>query len=176
MIRKTTLAAAALTALSAVALALAQNAAPPAPPDPQQMIQMRVDRMGTVLGLTDAQKASAVSILTAAHDSAQTIQTSLRTNREALDQAVKSNDAASINSLATAIGGQEGQILAIQSKAEAAFYALLTTDQKTKYDSMPHMFGGPGGGFGGPGGPGGPGRGGFGAGGANTRMRRQPAQ
>jgi Spy/CpxP family protein refolding chaperone len=170
MIEKLTMAVVAVTALAAVG-ALAQN--PPAPPDPQAMLQMRVDRIGTVLGLTESQKANAVSILTSAHSSALNIQTNLQTNRESLDQAVKNNDTATIDALAATLGNLQGQLTAIHSKAEAAFYALLTTDQKTKYDSMPHLFG-PGG-FGGPGGRGGFGRGGFGQG-ANSRMRRPAAQ
>jgi len=36
----------------------------------------------------------------------------------------------------TAIGTLEGQIVGIQAGADAAFYALLTTDQKTKLDSL----------------------------------------
>jgi len=50
--------------------------------------------------------------------------------------------------VAANIGLLTGQIQAIQSKANAAFYAILTADQQTKFDQIGF------GGFGpGPGGP-----------------------
>ena len=110
------------------------------------MIQNRVDHLATLLTLTDGQKAQATSIFTDAFTSSQTIQTNLRTARESLPAAVKANNPTSIDQLATTIGSLTGQLTAIQSKADAAFYNLLTVDQRTKYDSLPH--GGPGG-FGG---------------------------
>ncbi|MDQ6699265.1 MAG: periplasmic heavy metal sensor [Acidobacteriota bacterium] len=142
-------------AVFSAALVFAQGRGPRdgggTPPDPQTMIQNRVDRLTTLLTLTDAQKAQATTIFTNAFTSSQTLQTSLRTARESLPAAVKANNPASIDTIAASIGTLTGQLTAIQSKADAAFYSLLTADQRTKYDSMPH--GGPGGpgGFGGPG-------------------------
>lgn len=118
------------------------------PPDPQTMIQNRVDHLATLLTLTDAQKTQATAIFTNAFSSSQTLQTTLRTARESLPAAVKANNPASIDTIAASIGTFTGQLTAIQSKADAAFYNLLTADQRTKYDTFPH--GGPGG-FGGPG-------------------------
>jgi Spy/CpxP family protein refolding chaperone len=131
--------------------ALAFGQRPTTPPDPATMATMRVNRLATRLNLTDAQKTSAIGIFTTAYTNAQTIQTNLHTNRDALSAAIKKNDTASIDQLSTASGALNGQLTAINSKAEAAFYALLTADQKTLYDAAPS--GGPGGGFGGPGGP-----------------------
>jgi Spy/CpxP family protein refolding chaperone len=137
--------------LLAAAMAFAQSA--PTPPDPATMAQMRVNMLASQLNLTDAQKTSALSIFTTAFTSEQTIQTSLQTNRTALVDAVKKNDTAAIDQLSATAGTLSGQLTAINSKADAAFYATLTADQKTLYDAMPH--GGPGGpGFGGPGAPG----------------------
>lgn len=119
------------------------------PPDPQTMIQNKVAHLATLLSLSDDQKARATSIFTDAFTSSQTIQTNLRTARESLAAAAKANNTASIDQLAASIGSLTGQLVAIDTKAEAAFYNLLTTDQRTKYDSLPHR--GPGG-FGGPGG------------------------
>jgi Spy/CpxP family protein refolding chaperone len=135
------------------------------PPDPQAMVGMRVNRLATVLSLTDAQKAEATSIFTNAHTASQGVQTNLRTVRESLAEAVKKNDAGSIDALATQTGTLTGQLIAIESKADAAFYALLTPDQQAKYDAMPRGVG-----FGGPGG-GGP-MGGFGP----PRGSRSPGQ
>jgi hypothetical protein len=44
--------------------------------------------------------------------------------------------------LAAAVGVIEGQLLAIRAKAETKFYALLTADQKTKYDAFKERSGG----------------------------------
>src|SRR3954464_1987867 len=106
------------------ALAFGQH--PTTPPDPATMATMRVNRLATRLNLTDAQKTSAIGIFTTAYTNAQTIQTNLQTNRTALSAAIKKNDTASIDQLSTASGALSGQLTAINSKAEAAFYALLT--------------------------------------------------
>jgi hypothetical protein len=66
--------------------------------------------------------------------------------------AVKNNATSVIDQLSSAIGTLNGQVLAIQSKADAAFYAILTSDQQTKLDQSGGL-NGPGGFGGGPGGP-----------------------
>jgi hypothetical protein len=134
-------------ALSA-ALAFAQG---PGTPDPATMAQMRVNMLNSQLSLTDSQKATALSIYTNAYTSAQTIQTSLQTNRQSLSAAILANNVSSIDQLSAASGTLNGQVTAINAKADAAFYALLTTDQQKIYATLP-----PGGGRGGPGGPMGP--------------------
>jgi Spy/CpxP family protein refolding chaperone len=130
-------------------VALAQG--PGGPPDPATMVANRVNMLAAQLSLTDAQKASATTIFTNAATAAESIRTSLDSNRSSLQTAVQKNDTASIDQLAATFGTLQGQLTAINSKADAAFYAILTPTQKTAYDAMPH--GGPGG-FGGPGGPG----------------------
>jgi Spy/CpxP family protein refolding chaperone len=136
-------------------LALAQRPAP----DPAAMVQRQVEHLTQRLTLTPAQQAQANTIFTNAQTANQAVMTQLRQSRTSLSTAIKSNDTASIATVATQIGTLEGQMLANNSKAEAAFYAILTPDQQSKYT--------PGAGFGGfggrmgPGGPGGPrGRGG----------------
>jgi Spy/CpxP family protein refolding chaperone len=129
----------------------AMMAQPPSgPPNPATMVQHRIQRLTTLLSLTPDQVTQATTIFTNAETAVTPIQTTLRTNRTALEAAVKANQAGTIDTLAGQIGAAEGQVLDIQSKAEAAFYAILTTDQQTKLDSMPGMFGGRGPGFGGP--------------------------
>jgi hypothetical protein len=59
-----------------------------------------------------------------------------RAAQTALSAAIKTNTTSTITAQATAIGTLEGQIVGIQSGADAAFYALLTADQKTKLDSL----------------------------------------
>jgi hypothetical protein len=121
------------------------------PPDPATMAQHQVERLTTLLNLTTAQASQATTIFTNAATAAAALQTALGTDRTSLQAAIKSNAATTIDQLSTAIGAVQGQILSVQSKADATFYAILTSDQQTKLDSL----GGFGrGGFGpGPGGP-----------------------
>jgi Spy/CpxP family protein refolding chaperone len=154
MTMKTSLRLFTLTTALAASM-LAQRMGPRAgggtPPDPATMAQHQVERLTTLLNLTTAQASQATTIFSNAATATATLQTNLHTDRTALQAAVKSNSAATIDQLSTAIGTVEGQILAAQSKADAAFYAILTSDQQTKLDSL-HGFGR--GGFGpGPGGP-----------------------
>ena len=132
-------------------LALAQGPGPGGPrgtpPDPQTMIQNRVDHLATLLNLTDSQKTQATTIFMNALTASQALETNLRTSRQSLAAAVKQNAPAAIDQAASAIGTATGQLLAINSKADAAFYAILTPDQQAKFDAMPHF------GMGGPGGP-----------------------
>ena len=124
------------------------------------MIKMRVAMLTSRLELTPAQQTQASDIFTKAQAAAEPIRTSQQTNRTAFTSAIKINDTAAIDKLAAESGTLDGQLMAIQGKAEAAFYSILTADQKTKYDSMHHGGpGGMGGMMGGPGGMGGRGMG-----------------
>jgi len=125
------------------------------PPDPATMVANKVARLTTLLTLTTAQASQATTIFTNAQTAITPIQTNLTTYRTALQAAVKSNSTAIIDQQSTLIGTATGQITAIQNKADAAFYALLTTAQQATLNSSR---GGIGGGRG-PGGPGGFGRG-----------------
>lgn len=87
------------------------------------------------LSLTEAQAAQAKTIFDAAKTAAQTPAGAIAAARESLRTAIQSNATANIDSLAAQIGTAEGQITAINAKAQAQFYALLTAEQKTKYDS-----------------------------------------
>lgn len=80
----------------------------------------------------------------------------MRTARTTLQTAIKSNETATIGTQATEIGTLTSQEVLAQATAAAAFYAILTADQQSKFDTLGPLVGGPGGpgGFGGPGGPG----------------------
>jgi len=140
------------TILMTAALAFAQGPRGNggAPPDPAKMIEMRVNRLATQLSLTDAQKTQATKIFTDAQTASETARQAMQTARQRLGDAIKTNNAASIDQLARDIGAATTDLTSIESKAQAAFYAILTADQKAKYDSMP------GRGMGGPGMMGGP--------------------
>ena len=93
------------------------------------------------LTLTAAQQTQATTIFTTALNSINTQQTTITTARTALATAVKANDNTAISTQSTAIGNAEGQIVALQARADAAFYALLAADQKTKLLAADDDFG-----------------------------------
>jgi len=117
------------------------------PPDPAQMVEMRVNMLAKRLNLTDAQKTQATKIYTDAASAATNARTSIQDTQSKLTDAIKANSTSTIDSLAVTIGQLQGQITAINAKAEAAFYAILTADQKANYKPMggPGMMGGRGG-------------------------------
>jgi hypothetical protein len=105
------------------------------PPDVATIVAHQVSFLTTLLTLTTAQAAQATTIFTTALNSITPLQTQIATAQSALDAAVKttvSTAGATITTQATTIGGLQGQILAIQGKADNAFFLLLTTDQQTK--------------------------------------------
>ncbi len=105
------------------------------PPDAATMIKMRVEFLANRLNLTEAQKTQATAIFTDAHTASETLRTNMQTARQSLLAAVKKNDTAAIDQLAVTIGALTGQLTAIESKAEAAFYSILTADQQAQYDN-----------------------------------------
>jgi Spy/CpxP family protein refolding chaperone len=106
-----------------------------------------------LLTLTTAQQAQATTIYTTEQTALSGLNTSRQTAQTALQTAIKANDLTGIMTQATQIGSLTTQQVEDQAKAEAALYAILTTDQQTKYNQLHSV---------GLGGRGGPGRGGFG--------------
>ena len=89
------------------------------------------------LGLTDSQRQQAQTIFDAARQSSETARGQLASAREALQAGIKANRSeAELDRLAAAVGTVEGQLIAIDAKASAKFYALLTAEQKAKYDEL----------------------------------------
>lgn len=114
-------------------------------PDPATMVANKVAFLKALLTLTDAQVTQTTTIFTNEITQETTLRASIDTARTSLNTAIKSNATSSIDQYAAQIGTLTGQMTAVDAKAEAAFYALLTTDQKTKYDALATA---------GPGGPG----------------------
>jgi Spy/CpxP family protein refolding chaperone len=134
--RKTLIAG--LSLLTALPILAWQGGPPPA---------RRLDYLAGYLSLTDSQKTQAQTIFTASETAAETVRGQAASAHSNLQTAVKANASdAEIDKLAATIGALDGQLTAIRAKAEAKFYALLTAEQKAKYEEMR-----------GPGGPGGPG-------------------
>jgi Spy/CpxP family protein refolding chaperone len=137
-----------------IMLASAQNTppTPPTPPTPAQIVAHQVARLTKLLDLTSTQQASATAIFTTEQTALATLRTSLQTARSGLETAIKANDATTIGTDAAQIGTLTGQEVLAQATAAGAFYAILTADQQSKYDTLGPLGGGPGGR--GPGGPG----------------------
>lgn len=96
-----------------------------------------LDYLAGYLTLTDAQKTQAKTIFDAAQTAGESARGSLTAAEEALRTAVKANRADSeLDRLAAAIGVIQGQMAGIRAKADAKFYALLTAEQKTKFDAL----------------------------------------
>jgi Spy/CpxP family protein refolding chaperone len=126
--------------MAVIAAAMAAAQAPGAAGaqlDPAQMVQARVNRLAQVLNLTEAQKAQALKIFTDAQEASQRYREEIQVARQEMQTAVKANDLASIERYATQIGTATGEMTSVEARAQAAFYALLTAEQKTKYDQMP---------------------------------------
>ncbi|HWY46152.1 MAG TPA: Spy/CpxP family protein refolding chaperone [Bryobacteraceae bacterium] len=137
------------------------NATPTAPTT-AQIVANLVQRLTTLLTLTTAQQTQATTIYTTEQTALSTLGTSRQTAQTALQTAIKANDLTGISTQATQIGNLTTQQVEDEANAEAAFYAILTADQQTKYNQLHSV------GLGGRGGP----RGGFagrGLGGVGTR-------
>lgn len=93
---------------------------------------MILDRLGADLNLTDTQKQQAQSIFSAARQSAESVHSQLKEQRQALTAAVKSGSEAEIDRLSSNLAPLLAQTTAIHTKAFARFYAILTPEQKEK--------------------------------------------
>lgn len=135
------------TATLATGLIFAQN--PPIPEHRQGGGRAyMLDHLATRLNLTDTQKQQAQSIFQSEHQQAQSVRESLKQAHDSLNAAVKSNASdAEIDRIANGMAPLLAQTTAIQAKALAKFYAILTADQRaTVGDNLGHLMGG---GFGG---------------------------
>jgi Spy/CpxP family protein refolding chaperone len=100
------------------------------------MMKQHMDEVAQKLNLTDAQRKEFHTIFQKAHESAMPIREELKANREALAAAVKADQSAEIQQLATTRGKLVGQMTAIYAEARAKFYHTLTPEQRTKADQM----------------------------------------
>jgi len=146
--RQMSIGIAALMALATSAAIAQSGTTTTTPPTPAQQAAKLVTRLTALLDLTSAEQASATTIFTTEFTSLQTIKTSLQSARTTLETDVKSDNAAGISTDSETIGGLTQQAVEAKATADAAFYALLTSAQQTKLDSLKHLgmgFGGRGG-------------------------------
>ncbi len=136
-------------------LAVAQG--PPNPPEagePGAGMMNRVDKIATVLGLSEGQKTQVKSIFQSSFSQAQPLFTQLRDNHKAIEQLVKGGASANfdqqLQNLANTQASLSSQLTMIHAKGMAQVWNLLTPDQRQKADQLRELFG--------PGFGGGPGR------------------
>ena len=99
-------------------------------------IARRITFLTSLLTLTTAQASEATSIFTNAATTVGPLQTELSTARTSLREAVRANNTSAIDQFSTQIGTLTGRIAAAQNRADAAFYALLTAEQRTRFDAV----------------------------------------
>ena len=108
----------------------------PTPPSPTDMATHQVKRMTTLLSLTSAQQQQATTIYTNAAKAEQAIRASDKGTRENLRAAVKNNDAATIDQIASSMAQSTAQLTSIHAKVDAAFYQILTAEQLAKLTEL----------------------------------------
>jgi Spy/CpxP family protein refolding chaperone len=106
------------------------------PPSPATIAQHRVNYLTTVLSLTPAQQQQATTFFTEAATTASSVFPQIKTARQSLATAIKSNDTGQINQLSSTIGGYVTQLVTAQATAKAQFYQILTADQQSKLTQL----------------------------------------
>ncbi|MGC9950455.1 MAG: Spy/CpxP family protein refolding chaperone [Bryobacteraceae bacterium] len=90
-----------------------------------------VKAMTVKLGLTAEQQSQATAIFSNAHTTESTLRASMRSARQGLEDAVKSDNTVGIEQLSTTIGNLTAQATLAHAKTRAAFYRILTPEQRT---------------------------------------------
>jgi len=91
-----------------------------------------LNSLNTLLGLTSSQQQQASTIFTAAATAHTVIRTNLKAARQSLTTAIMNNDSGGIGQASMAIGSLTAQLTAAGANANAAFFQILTTDQKNR--------------------------------------------
>jgi Spy/CpxP family protein refolding chaperone len=125
-------------------LPMAQAQTPHTPPSPAQIAQHEVQRYTTLLTLTPGQVEQATAYFTADATTRANARASEKAAHETLEAAIKAGEKDTIQSTATTLGQMSGELLASHAWAEAQFYGILNTEQKTKFSALEeeHMMGG----------------------------------
>lgn len=116
-----------------------------APPTIAQIVKQRVDHLTLLLSLSTTQQADATTIFTTESTANEAPEKQLQMDRKALDAEIKLAAGASpslLTSDAKAIAADEATISANNSIAEAAFLAILSPADVTKYEKLERRGGG----------------------------------
>jgi protein CpxP len=99
-------------------------------------VQHRVKFMAERLSLSAEQQSQATAIYTSAAGAESSLHASLRTAEQNLNDAVKSNNAVSMEQLASTVGTLTSQLTLARAKTQAALYQILTPEQRVKMDQI----------------------------------------
>lgn len=106
--------------------------------DPQGRRPTRIDFLARRLDLTDSQQQQARTIFSASEEARKELRKSLEKAQEDLNNVVKTGATdQQIEKLAGAMGTLVGQLAANETKARAKFRAILTTEQRQRFDEFP---------------------------------------
>jgi Spy/CpxP family protein refolding chaperone len=106
---------------------------------------LRLERLGTVLDLTDAQKTAARALFDKAKQQSQPAVTALRQGHQTMQAAITGNKSdAEINNIAAAQAKLTAELSAIHAKTMRDFRNLLTNTQREKMDQLHAQMPGPG--------------------------------
>ena len=103
---------------------------------PRRGARDRVQWMTQKLGLTAEQQSQAKAIFANARSSGSALRASMKTAHQALNDAVRSNNSAGIEQLSATVGNLTAQMTVAEAKARAAFYQILTPEQRTALDQL----------------------------------------
>jgi Spy/CpxP family protein refolding chaperone len=131
------------TTLAALLAIPMSGQSPFTPPDPAQRVQQQVKSLTTLLSLTAAQQQKAAAIYTDSATAEKTAHEDMKSVRQSLQSATKSNDTAAIDQASTSMGESMAQITSIHAKADAAFYQILTPAQQEKWSELESQHLGP---------------------------------
>jgi Spy/CpxP family protein refolding chaperone len=107
------------------------------PPTAQQAQERRLQFLTDYLGLTTTQRAQAEAIFNNQRSAVAPLVQQLQPLRDILAAGAKAQRTnAEIDETAAQLGAVTGQITAIQVKAEADFYRILTPEQQQKLDRL----------------------------------------
>jgi len=114
-------------------------------------MERRLDKIATVLDLTDAQKTQVKSIFDGSMTQSKPLFTQMRDNRQAIETLAKGGASANfdqqLQALANTQASLTSQLTVIHAKAMAQVWDLLTPEQRQKAEQLRDLFmmGGPGG-------------------------------
>src|SRR5687767_4934383 len=114
-------------------------AAPPGRRGGEQPGGQRAERLAGVLDLTESQRASVETLRETLKASMEPLKEQRRANREALKAALDAGDTAKAGELAMANHNLRSQFKAARESFETSFAALLTSEQKAKWDAVREM-------------------------------------
>lgn len=98
--------------------------------------QNQVQFMTARLSLTAEQQSQATAIFGGAASTESSLHASLRTAQQGLNDAVKSDNTVAMEQLSFTIGNLTSQLTLARAKTRAAFYRILTPEQRTKLDQL----------------------------------------